>query len=205
MTKIDTYLASTAVYGNYGTDKVCDKDKTDTSDSEKSRGRDVYCGKKSEDVKSTKNNGEDKKLSDTIKECLEQIEANKKHMEELNKKLAENKYDVNSTARKIARGRNVSKEELEFLRKKNERLYRKALLANEQRSYDEKRLRSTRNVKKRRQYINSMKLSNAFYKDTEFAGLCSEATSELEARYCRGVLKNKVSEKKKVFVAKKKH
>lgn len=205
MTKIDTYLASTAVCGNYGTDKVCEKGSTDASEPEKNRGRDVYCGKKSKDVKSTEKSGEDKKLSDTIKECLEQIEANKKHMEELNKKLAENKYDVNSTARKIARGRNVSKEELEFLRKKNERLYRKALLANEQRSYDEKRLRSTRDVKKRRQYINSMKLSNAFYKDTEFAGLCSEATSELEARYCRGVLKNKVSEKKKVFVAKKKH
>lgn len=205
MTRIDTYLASTAVYGNNGADKVCDKGKTDTSDTEKSRGRDVYCGKKSEDVKSTQNNGEDKKLSDTVKECLEKIEANKKSLEELRERLAASKFDVNSTARKIARGRSVSKEELEFLRKKNERLYRKALLANEQRCYDEKRLRSTRDVKKRRQYINSMKLANACYRDTEFAGLCSEATKELEARYCHGVRKNKIAEKKKVYVTKKQH
>lgn len=191
MTRIDTYLASTAVYG--GAERVCEKGGTETSakasDNSKARGRDVYCGKKTDE---TQKNGEDKKLSDIVKECLEKIEANKKSLEELRERLAASKFDVNSTARKIARGKSVSKEELEFLRKKNEQLYRKALLANEQRHYDEQRLRSTRDVKKRRQYINNLKLAIACYKDTEFAGLCSEATKELEERYCHGARKNKI-------------
>lgn len=203
MTKIDTYLASTAVYGNYGTDNAGKNGAAVTSDVRKTGGRDAYCGKTAENVKSTENNGKDKKLSDLAKECFEKIDANKKHLEELYKKLAENKYDVNATARKIAGGRNVSKEELEFLRKKNEQLYRKAVLANEQRLYNEQQLRSTGDINKRKQYINNMKLSNACYKDTEFAGLCAEATRDLEARYVYGVKPKGDSGKRKVYTLKK--
>ncbi len=119
--------------------------------------------------KTTLNTKPDDHLSDADKAKKSLVEKMKDALDENEEK----QMDVNSIAKKIARGRKCSKKELEYLKKTDEVKYRKAIAANEARKLTETRLKGIKDKEQLRNAINSAKAAALGTSDTDFAILIS--------------------------------